>query len=217
MKKVLALFCVLAMLMSMTTAASAADEVVAIYNDREYTDIQALVADYQYGYITLLADMQDLVFANNMVWIDLNGHDIRNISVEEGLLICKDSQTDDYTVADGVYGEISGTIVGEIAVESGYEILRQESGVSFHALSMGIYEMTLRPSVAGVYYNSYFLADEVLAARIERYGVALSVSEYPNIFNIETNCVCSYFTDFESGDNGNLASTTLLKNIMKSL
>lgn len=213
MKKLIAFLCALAMLLGLTATVAANELVVAIYNGREYTSMEALLREYDYGDIHLMADVQDLEI-NKYVWIDLNGHDIHNVTVKESVLYCFDSQTDDYSVADGVYGEITGSVVGDVEPEYAYMEVKQESGISFHRVDMGIYEMTLRPSVAGVYYKSYFCADEVVAARVERYGVALSVENIPAENNIETECVCSYFEDFQAGSS-NEASTTLLKNIMK--
>lgn len=217
MKRFLAILCTLSMLLSVPVAATE-EEVIATFNGKDYTDWQVLMQEYDftYGTLTLMADIQDLV-VTGMMGIDLNGHDIHNVTVaKDGYLYCVDSQTDDYTVADGVYGELTGTINGEVSTASNYFVLEQDSGISFHRFEMGIYGMSLRPSVAGIYYNSYFATDEAVAEQIERYGVALSVTDFPTEENIETDCVCSYVTGFEAGSSGNIANTTLLKNIMKT-
>ena len=53
----------------------------------------------------LSADTGDLVVTTD-TYIDLNGHSITGVTVAEGAtLYIRDSQTDDYSVADGIYGQ----------------------------------------------------------------------------------------------------------------
>ena len=71
MKRFLAMICVLAMLLSMPVAATE-EEVIAIFNGKQYSDWQVLIQEYDfnYGAFSLMADIQDLV-VTGMMGIDL--------------------------------------------------------------------------------------------------------------------------------------------------
>ena len=163
--------------------------------------------------ITLEADASNMTLTGD-TYIDLNGHSIDGVTVMGGTLYCMDSQTADYTVADGVYGRVTN-ITGQVEAASGY-LAVEEKGLSFHRVNLDIYAMTLRANEVGVYYKSYFEADEVVATRVESFGVALSVVAAPTAENLETYCGYSEFTGFAPGKEANTVGTsTLLKGIMK--
>lgn len=151
--------------------------------------------------------------------LDLNGYDITGVvTVAEGCtLYCMDTQTDDYTVADGNYGKL-GDVQGSVAAYSVdgavYMSVTEADGTSFHRVGMDIYSMTLRASQAGVYYNSTFKADEVAAQRVAQFGVALSVVAEPTAENLKKNCQRSVFTDFAAAQER--YTGTLLRWVMKS-
>ena len=107
--------------------------------------------------------------------LDLNGHDITGNLTVDGTLTVLDSQTDDYTVADGRYGAITGTVTGNLAAAEGYIA----AGGGFHKFGgQYISGVSLRPGNAGIYYSATFLCDEVLADALEM-GVAVSVADMP--------------------------------------
>ena len=142
-------------------------------------------------------------------YIDLNGHSIAGVTVTDGTLYISDSQTDDYTVADGIYGSVTG-ITGDVQAAEGYVAITEGASVSYHKVDLTLKSMTLRPAEAGVYYNSAFAADEVVAANVESYGVALSVVAEPNAENLNKLCGYSTIYGFEAGEK----SGTLLTGIM---
>ena len=94
---------------------------------------------------------------------------------EEAVLTVKDTQTDDYTVADGVVGEITGTVTGTLVAAEGYIAAAK----GFHKFG-GHYisGVSLRPGNAGIYYTATFLADQVLLSALET-GVAVSLADMP--------------------------------------
>ena len=173
----------------------------------------AAVSAAEQTVVVLEADAVDLI-VNGDTTIDLNGHAINGVTVTDGTLYCLDSQTADYTVADGVYGKVTG-INGRVTAADGYLQITEESGISFHKVDLQITDMTLRAGQVGVYYQCDFAGDELVAERVESYGVALSVSAEPTPENLETHCKASVFTDFLPGAKSNSGSSTLLKGIMK--
>ena len=170
-----------------------------------YTEVSAFTQDN--GVIQLQADADSLTFSED-TYLDLNGYDVANVTVTAGTLYVMDSQTDDYTVADGVYGNIVSS-TGAVQAADGYLQVTQATGVSFHCITLNIDAMTLRPEVAGVYYNSTIAGDEIVASQVQTYGVALSV------FEDMRNSGYSIYHNFTSGAATN-ANGTLLKNIMKT-
>ena len=201
MKRIFALLFVLAMMLSLVPAAVFATA----------QDLQALIDAGAEETIVLEADASNITVSRDTT-IDLNGHNLDGVTVTGGTLYLLDSQTADYTVADGVYGKVTN-VTGTVKAAEGY--LQVED--SFHAVNLDIYAMTLRASDVGVYYKTRFEADEVVAELVESFGVALSVVTAPNAENLDSYCGYSVFTGFEAGEGANSAATsTLLKNIMKA-
>ena len=184
----------------------------ASIGDTTYAKLQAALSVAQEGQtVKLLLDITDeITVPNKEITVDLNGHNMQAVTVAGTAASFADSQTDDHDVADGVYGTIA-TLNGSVSAADGY-IAVTDGGTSFHKVDLAITAMSLRASVAGVYYKSNFQADEVAAKSIAKYGVALSVKGEPNETNMGTTSAYSYFTNFTSGD----ATGTLLKNIMKT-
>ena len=170
-----------------------------------YTEVDNFTQDN--GVIQLQADADSLTFSED-TYLDLNGYDVENVTVTAGTLYVMDSQTDDYTVADGVYGNVVNS-TGAVQAADGYLKVTQATGVSFHCLTLNIDAMTLRPEVAGVYYNSTIAGDEIVAAQVQTYGVALSLNEDM------ANSGYSVYHNFAAGADTN-AKGTLLKNVMKT-
>ena len=221
--KVFSIFLAAALVLGcLTLPAAAADDVAAI-GTTGYTSLQAAVNAYAAASapIRLLADITEAVTVNKDVYLDLNGFDVTGqVTVTAGTLYGMDSQTDDYTVEDdagygkltNVSGSVAGVPVEAACAEDGYLMVKEESALSFHRVNLQIYAMTLRPDVAGVYYNSYFAADELVADRVERYGIALSVAAIPNKNNLKNYCGYTEFSDFRAGTNEK--NSTLLRDIM---
>ena len=161
--------------------------------------------------VTLLTENAVDLTVTGDTYIDLNGYDIIGVTVEDGTLYVSDSKTDDYTVADGDFGTVTG-ITGSVKAAEGYLAVTEAEAVSYHRVDLSLNSMSLRPAVAGVYYNSNFAGDEKVAAQVESYGVALSVVAEPDAENIDTLCGYSVLTGFAAGKNS--GSGTLLTGIM---
>lgn len=182
---------------------------------KTFDSLQAAVDAFESGYIKLMRSTTENVTVSKDLLLDLNGKTVSGtVTVAEGkTLSIKDSQTDDYTVSDGIYGKLSAT--GNVQAADGYLLVNEDGQLSAHKYQVAITAMTLRAADAGIYYKSSFLGDEKVAAAVESFGVALSVIDVPYEKNLETKCVYSTFTGFESGENGNAAASTLLKGILK--
>ena len=176
-----------------------------------YTEVTSFMLEN--GVLQLQAAATELTFDKDTV-LDLNGYSLNGVTVTNGTLYLMDTKTADFTVADGVYGKVTN-ITGNAQAAEGYLQITEEDGISFHRVDLDIYAMSLRASRVGVYYKSNFAADEKVAALVESYGVALSVTEAPDTSNLEEHCGYSVFTGFQAGKDVNAGSSTLLKNIMK--
>lgn len=178
-----------------------------------FDTLQAAVSAYETGCIKLMKPITETVTVDKDILLDLNGKAV-TVTVAEGCtLTVMDSQTDDYSVSDGIYGKLTAT--GNVQAAEGYLKVTEEGKLSFHKYEVAITYMTLRAESAGIYYKSSFLGDEKVASAVESFGVALSVIDVPYEKNIHTKCVSSQFTGFESGKNGNAAASTLLTGILK--
>ena len=184
----------------------------ASIGDTTYAKLQAALSVAQEGQtVKLLLDITDeITVPNKEITVDLNGHNMQAVTVAGTAASFADSQTDDYSVADGVYGTIA-TLNGTASAADGY-IAVTDGGTSFHKVDLAITAMSLRASEVGVYYKSNFQGDAVVAKSIAMYGVALNIHEAPSAANMATTSASSYFTNFASGSNNG----TLLKGIMKT-
>ena len=212
---------------ALITSSFGLDAVAAVYNPdgaAGYDSLQKAIDACNGGYVKLLKTTDQTVTVEKDLYMDTNGH-CAALTLAEGVTLYGfDSQTDDYTVSDGEYGKltVTGGRIKGLPVESefaqdNYLAVTENGEVSFHRVTLQIYEMTLRSAQAGLYYKSHFLSDEVAAPKIATYGVALSVAEIPNAENMETLCGYSIFSGFESGADGNpdTASSTMLTGVMK--
>lgn len=182
----------------------------ATINGANYSKLRTALAVAKAGQTVVLhLDITDAITVpDKAILIDLNGHDMRSVTVTGSAVSFKDSQTDDISVADGCYGEIA-TIVGTANAADGY-IKVTDGATSFHKINLSITAMSLRASVAGVYYKSNFQTDAVAEKFIKQYGIALSVIGEPDETNMGTTSAYTYLTNFANGD----VTGTLLKNIM---
>ena len=150
------------------------------------------------------------------VYLDLNGCDIiGNIENTGHTLYCMDSQTNDYTVADASgeltgYGKLYGTVTGSLepvpvdAVISqeengycpGYLKLVEGNAVSFHRVDLDVRYLYLDPGEVSMFYESVFAGDEVVAANVESFGVAVSICGEPRVVDnaLSSDCLYSGFS-----------------------
>ena len=168
--RIFAIFLTAALVLGCLTLPAAAADDVAVIGTTGYTSLQAAVNDYKDAStpIQLLSDTAETVTVGKDVFLDLNGFDVTGkVTVTAGTLYGMDSRTDDYTVKDAagygkltdVSGNVAGVPVEAACAEDGYLLVKEDNALSFHRVNLQINAMTLRPDVAGVYYNSCFAGD----------------------------------------------------------
>jgi hypothetical protein len=146
------------------------------------------------------------------VVLDLNGHNVTGSITVDGTLQVKDTQTDDFTVADGVYGKITGQVTGALEAAPGYVAV---DGESFHRFEQRICGATIRPSVAGIYYTAQWNCDEVLSGKIASFGVAVSVKDMPGTdFRADLDTLWTTFSGSEFA-NGAQKTSAIISGILK--
>ena len=92
-----------------------------------------------------------------------------------------------FDTANDAFAEYGMAAVSGVTVEpmymapnnNRYVAVETAEGTSFHRLGMGISSVVLRPSVSGLYYKGIWQCDDLLAAQIASYGVAVSVENMP--------------------------------------
>ncbi len=207
---------------------------VAAANGQGYQSLQeAIDAAPVGGLVEMLKPVQGDITVNKNIYLQMNTCSINGtVTVAEGCtLYGMDSATIDFTVADGRYGRITqviGAYAGASAdaghSDDSYLAVNENGVISFHCVRLQIYAMTLRVDATddrqepGLYYKSYFRADEKAAPLISTFGVALSVYDIPDAENMDETCRYTEISGFESGPYGNLgnSTSTLLKGILKS-
>lgn len=171
--------------------------------------------------LTLYQGTENAVTIDKNITLDLNGRTIKNtLTADEGVTVyIKDSSTDDYTIADKIYGHIT-EIAGDIRAAEAtgtsdpYLMIENANGVSFHAVSLNIHSMTLKPGQAALYFNNTFAGDSMVTEQIASFGVAMSIEGAPDESTMANS---KHYTQLDGAlfgtDEGNNGS--LLSGIMK--
>ena len=148
--------------------------------------------------------------------IDLNGNNLA--ATGTGTLYAFDTANDDYTT----YG--TATIAEGVKVLPAYQApnghqyitITEESGVSFHRLGLRVSTVSVRPSLAGIYYNGIWNCDDVLKAKIKSFGVAVSTNDMPtaaSLSELDTICTAYGADQFEAGKE---KTSVMIQNILKA-
>ena len=170
--------------------------------------------------LVLLADVEDIVLDKD-VCIDLNGHNITGSVTGTGILYCMDAHTDDFKVADGVYGtapacaNVQPVTKGAPCTTYGYLMVEENGKASFHRISMVVTAVSLRPSEAGLYYTCSFGGDEIVKALVESFGMLVSIEGDPIGLNPDAVVGRTTMGADKFGANTQ-ATSTLVSGIMKA-
>ena len=158
--------------------------------------------------IVLMKDVVETITSDTGAVLDLNGHSLTgNIT---GKLLCMDSETDDYTVADGIYGTVTPS--EGLKARDGYLMLEKDGLVSFHRLNLEITGMALRTESAGMYFTAAFSGDEMIKDRVQSFGLAASVEGDPVLY---PDNVVRTALDSDRFGTGIENTSTLIRDIIK--
>lgn len=147
--------------------------------------------------------------------IDLCGSDVQITG--SGNVTVFDSANDDYKT----YG--TATIDGP-TLQNAFKTnvdgkdtytVETEGVYSFHRLGVKIVGVSVRPSAAGMYYTGIWQCDELLAEKVETFGVAVSIRNQPGLdFATDKD---SLYTEFGKEDfvSGVAKTGVLIENIVK--
>ena len=120
--------------------------------------------------------------------VDLNGHDITAVTTGDNKLYCQDSATDDYSVADGVYGAVAAGQNVEAA--DGYMAVTADGKTSFHKYEMELTELVVNTEKVGITYKADFKGDEKVKSMVREFGIALRAYNSPNATSIWADADC---------------------------
>lgn len=217
MKRYLISICIgLLILTSLLCTAYAEENSVAATNVTETFDsLQTALDQYTSGVIVLNENAGNVAVSCD-VRLDLNGYNIEGVTVTNGTLYCMDAATNDYDIADGIYGKINA-VTGSVAAAGGYLRIKEAESLSFHRIGMRIHSVSLRPGCVGMYYSCQFGGDEKVADEVLSYGIALSIYGEPTAKTIGSTAVCSVLTGFPAGEASARSNSILLRNIMQTV
>lgn len=185
--RMLSLLLVLVMVISMVPAVFAAGEDASTAYAAEntttgekFTDLNLAIASAQSGQIVkVLTDAQDVAYSNAGVILDLNGHNLTNVSVAEGVTLSAiDSTTDDYNGSFGTLtteGQVAPTV--KTAEPKSYVTLCENGNYSFHRYYASIAAVSLQPAKAALGYRAEFRADQAVKNALVEYGYELWVND----------------------------------------
>ncbi|MBR4863434.1 MAG: hypothetical protein IKU07_02560 [Oscillospiraceae bacterium] len=177
-----------------------------------YTDNASMVADYNENVRYIRAAAGEMPLSGGNYTVDLMGQNVTFTG--SGSVTCFDSSNDDFA------GYGTATFQGATLANATFTTVEdktyyaaEEAGAySFHRLDARICGVSLRPSADGIYYTGIWNCDEVLAAKIDSYGVAVSLTAMP-----AENLEDSLYTAFagETFQSGAKKTGVLIKGILK--
>lgn len=169
-----------------------------------FVDNAALMKAYDTNADYILAGSGDLTLNGGTYTIDLAGKTV-NIT-GSGAVYGMDSANDTYeTYGSATFGE-NITLAGfrtQLGDRS-YFALSDGNIYTFHRAGIDITSVSLRPSNAGLYYSALWQCDEMLAEKIDAFGVVVSLAGAPDDdFLGDKTSRYTYQTGFTSGITGN--------------
>ena len=194
-KRVLSLFLAMALLLSMAVTATAAES--AVYGldaagqiVAGFATLEEAISNSNGSIVTyqLNGDLDGQVISKD-IQLDLNGHDLTNVTVPAGVTLYGiDSATDGYA---GSFGTLSGKIEGTVAATvktaapKSYVALCEDGSWSFHRYYASITAISLNPAQAALGYKAEFYGDKAVKNAVVNYGYALWVNDYaPKTFTV---------------------------------
>ncbi len=130
-----------------------------------YDTVKKAIAAANGQIVKLLNDTDEAVAINSDVVIDLAGHTLSSVTVDEGAnLTLIDTATDNY---EGVYGSatVTGTVETFAEVNGKTYLVVSENGVySAHCYDVAITHISLKPADDALGYKAQVMSDEIVQA-----------------------------------------------------
>ena len=157
------------------------------------------------SYTTLTADAE-MSLSGETLWVDLAGHDLTLTG--SGTVYAFDSANDTYN--QDKCGQLTApdsiTVMTDVEAPNGkrYVALTEGGVTTMHRIQLGLTTVTLRIGQVGLYYKATYFCDDALAAKVQAYGVVLSLSNMPGAdFKTEKDSTPNRYTvanePFKSG------------------
>ena len=156
-----------------------------ILNSGELADVADTFIAREDATIILGCDQAKTAVINLSCNLDLAGHNA-TITVADGKTVTVCDTT------DGELGVLAAT--GATAPAEGYEEIAVTGGKSYQRKNLMLSAVSLRPSVAGMYYTGTFRLNEQAQAQVECYGVVLSLNADPKLG--KEGCAYSQLTEW---------------------
>lgn len=168
--------------------------------------------------VVLEVNVTQAVTMTRDVYLDLNGHSVAAVNTNGYKLHCLDSQTDDYDVADGVYGTITDADANVVAVD-GYMTITEGNKTSYHKLTWGLTHLVVNTERVGLTYKANFQGDQKVKAQIREFGVAVRAYRAPDTNSIWMDTECRTHmalgqSDWQVGKNTNTVKCVYVTNIL---
>ena len=168
---------------------------VAQVGEIAYTTVTEAIANANGNVVTLLANSEEEIVINSDVTIDLAGHNLTNVTVENGSLKLID------TVSGGS-AVVNGNVPAMTEADGKSYYVSNENGVySAHSYAVKLTHISLDPTNDALGYKAELIGDDVVKSHVKSIGFNLWVSE---------DMVVTKTID------GKTAATLRLKNILKN-
>ena len=144
-----------------------------------YKTNDELVAANNANTVSIRPVAGDLVLTGSSYVVDLYGRDV-NIT-GTGSVTCYDSANSDFKTngTATINGPTLKNTTNATVADKAYYTIQNDGVYTFHLLDMRLTNVSVRPSVTGVYYQGVWLCDETLAEKIDTFGVAVSLVDLP--------------------------------------
>ena len=182
-----------------------------------YDSQDAAIAAYNSDTAYMIAGRMSMPLTGGDYVIDLAGHNVTITGT--GSVTLFDSANADYKTYGTAYVNgptLKNTFKTTIAGNDYYMTQTDAYKYSFHRMGMEFVGVTVRPSTAGMYYTGMWQCDELLAERIETFGVAVSLNDQPGAdYATDSDTLYTQFGK-EELTNGINKTGVVINNIVKA-
>lgn len=167
----------------------------------------------------------DMMYPGNHELPLFGGNYVVNVSgwklnvTGEGTVTFYDTANDDFesygtvTVADTV--EVANDFATVGPDGHTYYMINEDDVLSFHRMDLKINGVSIRPSVAGIYYTTIWNCDDLLAEKVKSLGVAVSLKQQPTANFLQESW--SLYTEFmkDEIESDTTITSALIDHILK--